>query len=121
MRDAKAARYPRFHQSTVVPRRKLRPSSAEKGIGFTFEIACIHGGKEELGNSAALANMSGMVMKFATTPGVCQSVAGAVTARKRLENPNASRNSAAIQPTHSIGESGNETPKTRAATIMTGT
>src|SRR5271157_1395345 len=109
---AKTERYRRLNQSTDVPRRKLRPSAAEKVIGLTFEIACIHDGNDELGKSAALANMRGIVMKFDTTPGVCQSVDGAVIARKRLEKPIASRSSASTHAAQSRGESGNDTPNT---------
>src|SRR5207247_2573107 len=79
------------------------PNKAEKDTGFTLAIACIHEGKFARGRSAPLANMSGIVMKFEITPGVCQSVLEAVTARKKHDMPRPRRKIPRIQPAHMSG------------------
>src|SRR2546425_13354435 len=84
---AKIARYPRYDQSAVLKTTIPRPSNAENDTGLTLAIACIHDGKFARGRSAPLANMRGIVMKFEMTPGVCQSVLEAVTARKKQDMP----------------------------------
>src|SRR5439155_4095745 len=117
---AKIARYPRYDQSAVLNTTIPRPNKAEKDTGFTLAIACIHEGKFARGRSAPLANMSGIVMKFEITPGVCQSVLEAVTARKKHDMPRPRRKIPRIQPAHMSGFPAKLTPKTAAAAIITG-
>src|SRR5438128_7532361 len=117
---AKRARKPRYDQSTVPKTTIPRPSSEENETGLTLAIACIHAGKLASGRRAPLANMSGIVMKFEITPGVCQSVLDAVTARKKQDMPRPRKKIPRIHPTHMSGSPAKRTPNTRAATIMTG-
>src|SRR5439155_26685569 len=100
---AKIARYPRYDQSAVLKTTIPRPSKAENETGLTLAIACIHEGKFARGRSAPLANMSGIVMKFEITPGVCQSVPEAVTARKKDDIPRSRKKIPRIHPAHMIG------------------
>src|SRR5437899_1552083 len=117
---AKIARYPRYDQSAVLKTTIPRPSKAEKDTGLTLAIACIQEGKFARGRSAPLANMSGIVMKFEMTPGVCQSVLEAVTARKKQDMPRPRRKIPRIQPAHMSGFPAKVTPKRAAAAIITG-
>src|SRR5207245_10034192 len=120
MTVAKIAKYPRYDQSAVLKTTIPRPSKAENETGLTLAIACIHAGKFAKGRRAPLANMSGMVMKFEMTPGVCQSVLEAVTARKKQDMPRPRRKIPRIHPAHMSGSPANVTPKTAAAVIITG-
>src|SRR5437773_11373147 len=100
---ANRVRYPRYDQSTVPKTTIPRPRSAETETGFTLAIACIHDGKLANGRRAPLANMRGIVMKFEMTPGVCQSVLEAVTARKKDDIPRPRKKIPRIHPAHMIG------------------
>src|SRR5207245_5817858 len=120
MTVAKIAKYPRYDQSAVLKTTIPRPGRAENDTGLTLAIACIHEGKFARGRSAPLANMSGIVMKFEITPGVCQSVLEAVTARKKHDMPRPRRKIPRIQPAHMSGFPAKLTPKTAAAVIISG-
>src|SRR3989441_3916455 len=117
---AKRAREPKYDQSTVPKTTIPRPSRDENDTGLTLAIACIHAGKLASGRSAPLANMSGIVMKFEITPGVCQSVLEAVMARKKHDMPSPRKKIPRIHPAHMTGSPAKRTPNTSAATIITG-
>src|SRR2546425_10809613 len=77
--------YPRYDQSAVLKTTIPRPRRAENDTGLTRAIACIQGGKLAKGRGAPLANLRGIGMKLEITPGVCQSVLEAATARKKQD------------------------------------
>src|SRR5438309_3169760 len=62
----------------------------------------------------------GIVMKFEITPGVCQSVLEAVTARKKQDMPRPRKKIPRIHPAHRSGFPAKLTPNTAAARIITG-
>src|SRR5256712_7321756 len=97
-----------------------RPNNDENEAGLTLAIACIHAGKLANGRRAPLANMSGIVMKFEITPGLCQSVLEAVMARKKHDMPSPRQKIPRIHPAHISGSPAKRTPNTKAATIITG-
>src|SRR5881392_919877 len=115
------SRHGRSHDEHPVPKTTIpRPKRAENETGFTLAIACIHAGKLASGRRAPLANMSGIVMKFEITPGVCQSVLEAVTARKNDDMPRPRKKIPRIHPAHMIGSPSKVTPNNAAARIITG-
>src|SRR3989475_12050103 len=117
---AKRARWPRYDQSTVPKTTIPRPNNDENETGLTLAIACIHAGKLANGRRAPLANMSGIVMKFEITPGVCQSVLEAVMARKKHDMPSPRKKIPGIHTAHMSGSPAKGTLDTRAATIIPG-